>query len=812
MNEQTLRVLEWPKVRELLACQASWSGGKQLALSLLPSADPRQVERALDETGEALAWLDRGESLPLGGVTDISTLVARARAGGILDPGELLRVADFCQAVRRCRQFLLERAAVLPRLAQWIEELSDMSDLEKEIARCVDEQIGIRDSASPKLAALRRQVRSEQNRAREHLENLVRSAARYLQEPIITLRNGRFVLPVKAECRADVPGIVHDQSGSGATLFIEPLAVIEINNRVRELESRVREEEERILRELTGMVGASAPRLEAALTALAYLDLAEAKARLAAAMHAVRPRLVDGGIVELEAVRHPLLRGEVVPIDLRVGRDFQALVITGPNTGGKTVSIKTGGLAVLMAQSGLFVPARRAEISIFRKVFADIGDEQSIEQNLSTFSGHLRVIRDILEEADDATLVILDELGAGTDPVEGSTLAQAILEQLLARGSRILATTHLSTLKLFAHEHPQVANAAVSFDLDTLRPTYQLVIGIPGRSMALAIARRLGLPAEVVARAEELLGEVGVRLEDVVSGLESERRQAAEERREVERLRAELAALRSRQEEELRRLAALRREVQEKARRRVEEAVHRALLELNQMVGEARQRQRQGTAEEALAAAQRAREQVRQLARRVADTVSGLVPDLAEDDHPAQEAADTVAYLNAGVQRWTPRPGEQVRLRNGGQRGEIRSVDPDGTIEVQVGVFRLRVEAYELEPIPAQEELSAEKAEERAGARTSAAPSSLAGAVRRSISVELDLRGERVEEACAKLDKYLDQAVLAGLPWVRVIHGKGTGMLRQAVQQYLQKDPRVTRFRLGEPGEGGSGVTIAWLS
>lgn len=813
MNEQTLRVLEWPKVQELVAQRTSWSGGKARAQSLIPSTDNWEVERALEETAEALAWLDRGESLPLGGATDVSSLVTRARAGGILEPGELLQVADFGRAVRRCRQFLQERTETAPHLSEWAVELTDMSGLESEVARCVDEQVGIRDSASPKLSALRRQVRHEQNRARDHLENLVRSAGRFLQEPIVTLRNGRFVLPVKSEHRADVPGIVHDQSGSGATLFIEPLAVVEINNRVRELESQVREEEERILRELTSLVGSYANRLEAGLRALSHLDLVEAKARLAADTHAVRPQLVDGGVIELQAVRHPLLRGEVVPVDLRVGREFQALVITGPNTGGKTVSVKTGGLAVLMAQAGLFVPAKRAEFSVFAKVFADIGDEQSIEQSLSTFSGHLRVIREILAEADEGTLVILDELGAGTDPVEGSTLAQAILERLLAQGSRILATTHLSALKLFAYEHPQVENASVSFDLDTLQPTYHLVIGIPGRSMALAIARRLGIPANVVSRAEALVGETGLRLEDVVSALEAERRQATDERREVERLREELAGLRSRHEKELRRVAALRRELQEQARRQVDEALRRALLELNELVGEARQRQRQARAEEALEAAQTARDMARQLAQKAAATVARLLPEVGENERwVAQADGNSEADQVLGVRRWKPKPGELVRLRAGGQKGEIRSIDPAGTVEVQVGVFRMRVKADELESVQPSSESEARRPEEKPAVTGVSGMASDLAAACKSISVELDLRGERVEAACAKLDKYLDQAVLAGLPWVRVIHGKGTGMLRQAVQQYLQQDRRVSRFRLGEPGEGGSGVTIAWLA
>ncbi|HHV54914.1 MAG TPA: endonuclease MutS2 [Firmicutes bacterium] len=816
MNDNTLRVLEWQKVREMLAARAAWSGGKELALALVPSSDRDEVREALEETAEAWGWLNQGKSLPLGGAADIRPLLARARLGGVLEPSELLAVGDCARAMRRCRAFLEGLGGAAPRLSRFTGELSDTLPLEEEIARCIDEQVGVRDSASERLGALRREVRREQSRAREYLETFARTHAQLLQEPIVTLRNGRFVLPVRSECRSQVPGIIHDQSGSGATLFIEPLGAVTINNRVRELEAMEEEEVERILRHLSGRVGVWAPRLEAGLQVLARLDLVEAKARLALDQEAVCPQLVEGGVVELIGARHPLLRGEVVPIDLRVGRPFRALLVTGPNTGGKTVSVKTAGLLVLMAQAGLFVPAKRAEISVFQQVFADIGDEQSIEQSLSTFSGHLRVIREILERANPATLVILDELGAGTDPVEGAALAQAVLEVLLERGARVVATTHLGSLKLFAYEHPEIENAAVTFDLETLRPTYHLVMGAPGRSMALAIARRLGLPEEVITRAARLVGETGLRLEDVVSDLESERQQVREERLRLERARVEAEELKERYAEEVARVESLRRELTARGERQLEAALRRALEELNELVGTARRRLREEVrAETAVQAVEEARKKAREAGEKLVTGIAGalpgpVAPGLALSGQQEGDGEGTPSGPVV-VRRRPLQAGDRVRLRRTGQEGVVRSTGGAGEaeIEVQVGVIRLHVGRDEVEPVDAlPSEAGVKEPEKTGGAQVYAQ----ARAARQTLPVELDLRGERVEEALLRVDRFLDQAVLAGLPWVRLIHGKGTGALRQAVHQCLQQDRRVARFRLGEPGEGGSGVTVAWLA
>lgn len=857
----TVRMLEWPKIQARLAARTSWSRSRAAALALMPSSDPQEVESRLQETAEALTWLRLSLALPLGGASDISPLLGRVRRGASLQPEELIAVADAARACRRCRQFMEERREQAPALAGVAQALSDLRQLEEAIERAIDREVGIRDTASAKLSQLRAQIRRQEARIRQHLDSLIASGASFLQEALVTIRDGRFVVPVKAEQRSQVPGIVHDQSGSGATLFVEPLAVVEMNNDLRQLRSQAREEEERILAELSQMVRAQADRLEVGLEALAVLDLAQAKGLLALDMQAVAPQIETGaeGRLEVEGARHPLLTGDVVPIDLVLGDRYFGLVITGPNTGGKTVTLKTAGLLVLMVQAGLYPPARVARLSVFSRVFADIGDEQSIEQNLSTFSAHLRVIRQIVSEADDKSLVLLDELGAGTDPVEGAALAQAILEQLLDRSCRVIATTHLGALKEFAYVHPRAQNASVTFDEKTLQPTYHLVLGVPGSSNALSIAHRLGLPESITQRASELLGHEQVHLEDVVRGLSAERQQAAAERQRWQAAREELAALRQQYVQELEQVQQLRRELQQKATRQVESAVSRALAELDQLVGQARhqveqERQRlrqeaqrcpaQGESAPGAAAAwenvvhqvDQVRELVRswrgeggkrqveayapvlQKARQQLDQAPRLMPggDVTVAEAAVGAGGDTGE--DAAGQPWPPPAGTRVRLRGSGVEAVVRSEPAaDGRVEVQAGVMRLRLPLEEIQPWPATKAASAGG---QGGSRpmVSAATPARAGTglgvaspVGHDVPLQLDLRGVRAEEAIERLDKYLDQAVLADLPWVRIIHGKGTGALRAVVTERLSQDRRVQRFRLGEPQEGGSGVTVAWL-
>jgi len=786
MEAKYLHTLEYPKILERLAQHTSFAAGRELALALQPATDASEVRRRQEETSEARALQDVRPDLSLGGARDVRPLLGRARVGAMLLPPDFLEIRQTLLSARTLKRSITRLGSQFPhlaRLAQWLEECTDLVN---EVERCINDRGEVQDAASPTLARIRGELSVARDRLMERLQRLIGSAevGPHLQEALITQRSGRYVIPIRAEAKSRVPGIVHDQSGSGATVFIEPLATVELNNRWRELELEEQHEIERILAALTAQVAENGDLIERTVEILAQLDLAFAKGRYSYELRAVAPRLWEAGRppgeprppapLSLLKARHPLLAPEtVVPIDVWLGSDFRVLVITGPNTGGKTVALKTVGLLALMHQAGLHLPADADSIlPVFNGVYADIGDEQSIEQSLSTFSSHMSTIIGILRRAGPGSLVLLDELGAGTDPVEGSALAQAIIRTLLSRDLLAVGTTHYSELKLFAYATPGVSNASVEFDLETLSPTYELTIGLPGRSNALAIASRLGLPQELVQEATTL-----VRAED----------------READALLGEIKQAREEAQEAL----GWARQVQAEA-----ETLRQALARELATIDETRRQ----AVDEARAQAQRELGAVRAELRSIS---AGLVTETLTQDW-LRQASERVRLLEKEVRPAPalakPAPpggplglGDTVLVTSLGQTGELVGLAGDEA-EVRVGSFRLRTRRGELE---LRHRAASELQPEPLGPRVATAPSP---------GLELDLRGQRVEEALPRLEKYVDNAYLAGLPYVRIIHGKGTGTLRQVVRDALAQNPLVASYRAGEREEGGDGVTVAQLA
>lgn len=782
MDEKTLRTLEFDRIVEMLAGRASTGEGKRLAESLRPVADPEEAGRLLAETDEAAAVLRLKGTPPLGGIRSIRPLLRRAAVGSTLEAAELVDVASTVGAGRRLKRFLaaVHKDHPLPLLSDLFEPIADLKELEDAIFHCIDEQGQVLDRASDRLARIRRERQAGEARVKDVLERMIRSSSvrAMLQDVLVTMRGDRYVIPVKQEYRARFGGIVHDQSASGATLFIEPEQVVPLNNRLRELMLEERREIERILQELTGRVAERAEELAGNIERLARIDFAFAKALLAADMKAARPAVNSRGFIRLRKARHPLLGSRAVPLDVELGGAFRTLIITGPNTGGKTVALKTVGLLALMAASGLFVPAEDgSECAVFDAVHADIGDEQSIEQNLSTFSSHMTNIISILARLTPSSLVLLDELGAGTDPSEGSSLAIAILDHVHRLGCRTVATTHYSELKAYAYEREGMINASMEFDVETLTPTYRLLVGVPGRSNAFAIARRLGLPEPIVSHAERMIGEEDRRVESMIESLEESRIGAEEERRKAERLRAELEEAKRQLEEERAELRRRRDDLLAQAKREAEAAVERARREAEAVIADLRRM--------ALEEGASIKEHRLIAARRRLDEAAGLAD--AGTDRPAGKAPP------ARVE-----PGDEVFVRSLNRKGFVVETG-DGEAVVQLGIIKMKVDLSDLEPVSAP-----------AADRTAAAAGG--ASLRRTrddrLPLELDIRGKTLDESVLEVDRFLDEAYLAGVGQAYIIHGKGTGALRAGIQHYLKQHKLVKRFRLGEYGEGGSGVTV----
>ncbi|MHA6485304.1 endonuclease MutS2 [Paenibacillus sp. strain BS8-2] len=791
MDSKILTTLEFPKIIDKLTKHASTSLGKRIADALQPVTELEAVKTLLQATEEAYAADRLKGSAPFGGVVDITASLHRARIGGTLNPAELLDIASTSRGSRRVKRHVenIHDEHQIPMLSSIASGIAEHKQLEDAILACIDENAEVLDQASTELASIRRELRSGEGRIREKLENMIRSSSvqKMLQDTLITLRNDRYVIPVKQEYRGSFGGIVHDQSGSGATLFIEPEAIVAMNNKLRETRAAEIREIEKILQKLTAQAAEHAEELLIDLELLGDLDFAFAKARLAHEMKATQPRMNDRGFLKLKRGRHPLIdKSKVVPLDVELGNQYSAIIVTGPNTGGKTVSLKTVGLLSLMAMSGLFVPAEEgSQLCVFDAIYADIGDEQSIEQSLSTFSSHLTNIIRILGSLTAKSLVLLDELGAGTDPAEGSALAIAILEHIHARGSRIIATTHYSELKAYAYNRKSVINASMEFDIATLSPTYRLLVGVPGRSNAFAIAERLGLQRAIIDHARGEVSEEDLRVENMIASLEENRISAESERQSAEVLRKQMEALRAKHEEE---------------QLRFEEQKEKLLLKAQE---EARQ---------TIAKAKREAEEIIADLRKLAMEEGASVKEhkLIEAKRKLDEAAPQAqTKKNKGSSAGKPAiigPGDEVMVYSLNQKGSVLEVHgTDAT--VQLGIMKMKVALDDMELLkPKQTQLSGKGAQPKQNGGAS-----LNRTRDDNVKMELDLRGESLEEAIMEVDRFLDETFLSGFGQVYIIHGKGTGILRTGIQQYLRKHSHVKSFRNGNYGEGGIGVTVAEL-
>jgi DNA mismatch repair protein MutS2 len=817
MNPHSLRVLEYEAIRERVVELASCALGQERARAMEPSTHEDQVRRLQMETTEAVRLLDMSGGVPLGGIHDIRPAIRAASVEGLLEPPVLLEVADTAAAGRKLKVYLLQRGEPAPTLAELAGRIGEFPLLEGEIYNAISEQAEVRDDASPALSRLRKEVRVARARMMDRLNSVIRGPAYrdMLQDPIITTREGRYCIPVKSEYRVQFGGLVHDQSASGATVFMEPTAVVELGNELRQVEIRERQEVERVLRALTAVVGRFADGLTEAVATLAELDFLFARGRLSHAMDASEPQIDGSGFVGLRRARHPLLTGPVVPIDLDLGRESTVIVITGPNTGGKTVSLKTVGLLALMAQSGLHLPADSGStMPVFRGVYADIGDEQSIQQSLSTFSGHITNIAQILKEVEvtgPRSLVLLDEVGAGTDPAEGAALAKSILQHLLVKGTRTIGTTHYGELKEFAYSTPGVENASVEFDMETLRPTYRLMVGIPGTSNAFAIAARLGLPEPLVQAARGMIGTDRAVLSDVIQRLTEDQRSTEVDLRKASQAAREVEEKRDQYDRELRQLRADRVDTLQRARTEAAEIVRGARREMDRIQEELRRLEkeaRRAAAEPGNAAGlQRLRDQ--------AQTASGRLEERAEAVQ-ARAAAEPVAQAPAEPPLQTdarpPAVGDLVWVSGLNQRGTLLSLT-DGKAQVQIGAMRMTVPHETLRRIVTPRVAAGVGAARGVSAPTGAgsAYSDIRVRARASISPEVQLLGMRAEEARSHLDDYVDQACLAGLSPVRIVHGRGTGALKRMVWEYLKEHPNVASFSHPGEEEGGTAVTIAEL-
>lgn len=781
MDERNLKRLEYHKIVALLQESTTFNISRELAGELKPLKNLQLITDKLKETTEAKEILRREPDLPLGGLRDIRRLLRKALVGGVLEPSELMEVGDTLFALRRLKTFFKDKQENYPIISELTGRLTALRELEDRIRECITPGAEVADNASPELRRLRGGIRSIQASLKEKMDAIIRSAdnQKYLQDAIITMRSDRYVVPVKQEYRSQFPGIIHDQSASGATLFIEPMAIVERNNELRRLMLEEKQEIVKILTQLTDSVKAYHDDISDSVQTAGEIDLIFAKGKLSHKMDGGEPKVNNNNYINFIGARHPLLGAKAVPISVHLGREFDIIVITGPNTGGKTVALKTAGLLTLMAQSGLHISAEPgSETGVFEKVCADIGDEQSIEQSLSTFSSHMINIINILGQVNSKSLVLMDELGAGTDPTEGAALAMSILDYLHSKKVKVIATTHYSELKAFAFNRQGVENASVEFDIETLRPTYKLNIGQPGHSSAFEIARRLGLEENIINVAKESLSGEDIQVTDLIRQLESNRRNAEIDRSEASQLRKEMQRLKEEYDQKLKDLSVRRSEVMEKARQEAYEYRRKARLEAEELIKEIKDAVVRGASQQNLTAAQNAKSKLKQLGNEEKD----LEQDTYYGDIPRKI-----------------RKGQEVFLPKYNQQGiALADSDNTGNTPVQVGVMKITVPLSELR-------LNKEKSSTETGG-----PKVMAEKARH-IGTEIDLRGMTVDEAMESVEKYLDDAYLAGLPKAYIIHGKGTGALRKAITGLLSGHRFVKSHRLGEYGEGGMGVTVVEL-
>lgn len=790
MNQKALKTLEYNKIIEKLAEFAGSSLAKEACRNLEPSTDLYEIQSSQRETKDALSRIYQKGAVSFSGIHDIRSSIKRLEIGAIISIPELLsicRLLEICNRVKAYARGETENSTA-DSLENMFQALRPLTPVAAEIRRCIATEEELNDDASPALFRIRRSMRQINDKVHSQLQSMVNGSSRtYLQDAVVTMRNGRYCIPVKAEYRGQVPGMIHDQSQTGSTLFVEPMAVIKLNNDLRELELKEEKEIEVILANLSAMCGEETEVLKDDLTLLTRLDFIFAKAQLARSMNATEPVFNQEGRIVIKKGRHPLLdRKKVVPIDIRLGTDFELLIITGPNTGGKTVSLKTVGLFTLMGQAGLHIPAfDHSQLSVFENVFADIGDEQSIEQSLSTFSAHMTNTVSILEEANDRSLVLFDELGAGTDPTEGAALAIAILQDLHRRGARVMATTHYSELKVFALSTPGVENGCCEFDVETLRPTYRLLIGVPGKSNAFAISQKLGLSGDIIEEARTHLTEQDENFEDLLTDLEHKRVTIEQEREEINRYKEEIRQLKQRLESKQEKLDLSRenilRDANEQARAILQEAKDYADTTIRNF-------QKYGKASNVSA------KQMEQERGSLREKMSKVEKNLALKTEPEKKSRKVLTSKDLHI-------GDGVKVLSLNLKGTVSSMpDVKGNLFVQMGILRSQVNIKDLEKLD-DTVITASGLNKTGSGKIKMSKSA-------SISTEINLLGKTVDEAIAELDKYLDDAYIAHLSSVRIVHGKGTGALRKGVHNYLRRQKHVKSYRLGEFGEGDAGVTI----
>lgn len=787
MNTKVLKTLEYHKIIDRLTELAGSVLGKELCKNLLPSSDIEEIRMLQAETSLALAMLYQKGHVSFSGITDIRGSLKRLEVGSILGPSELLAICHLLEVCSRVKAYSRKENtdAEPSALDVMFDALQPLTPVANEIRRCLPSEEEVSDDASPTLRSIRRAMRQMNDKVHAQLNSMVNGSSRtYLQDAVITMRNGRYCLPVKAEYRGQVQGMIHDQSSTGSTLFIEPMAVIKLNNELRELEIREEKEIEVILANLSGQAGAELEALESDLTLLTKLDFIFARAQLSKSYNGSEPVLNDKGIINIKKGRHPLLdKKKVVPIDIRLGKEFDQLIITGPNTGGKTVSLKTVGLFTLMGQSGLHIPAfDQSELAVFEEVFADIGDEQSIEQSLSTFSAHMTNIVSILNEANERSLVLFDELCAGTDPTEGAALAISVLSNLHRAGIRTMATTHYSELKVYALSTPGVENGCCEFNVETLCPTYRLLIGIPGKSNAFAISAKLGLSEYIIEEARGQLSQQDEDFESLISDLETSRVTIEREREEINHYKDEIERLKKRLERKQETLDASRERILREANEQAHAILREAKEYADTTIKNFNKFGKQGIDS-------RAMEQERSRLREKMSSVEKNMT-LKAQRAPSKELQPKDLHL-----------GDSVRVLSMNLKGIVSTLpDAKGNLFVQMGILRSQVNIKDLEKIADIEAATPYKRQTGSG--------KIRMSKSASVGIEINLLGKTTDEAIAELDKYLDDAYLSHMPSVRIVHGKGTGALRKAVHNYLRRQKHVESYRLGEFGEGDAGVTI----
>ncbi|MGX4669850.1 endonuclease MutS2 [Cerasibacillus sp. JNUCC 74] len=779
MNERMLRVLEFDKIIERLTSYAETTIGKELTKQVKPSINIEEVKQLQKETDEAVHVQRLNKTLPLGGIVDIRTSIKRAAIGGVLSTTECMDVSSTIYGGRRAKAFIENLEEDLPIIRSFVEQIAPLRELEQQINSCIDDHGHIMDSASEKLRGIRSSIRMLESRVRDRLDSFIKTQANKLSDTIITIRNDRYVLPVKQEYRGTIGGIVHDQSASGQTLFMEPKAVVDLNNQLQEATAKEKQEMNRILRDLSAQIANEEIHLEQNVQVLAKLDGMFARAKLGQSMKASMPKINNNGIINMKQARHPLIDpNQVVANDIEIGKEFTAIVITGPNTGGKTVTLKMVGLCTLMAQAGLQVPAQDGcELAVFKHVYADIGDEQSIEQNLSTFSSHMTTIVEILRHIDEDTLVLFDELGSGTDPQEGAALAMAILDEVIHRQARVIATTHYPELKAYGYNRKQVVNASVEFDVQTLRPTYRLLLGVPGRSNAFEISKRLGLPDRLIEQATSYIGMDSKSVENMITSLEKSQINAEKEYKKAHELLIEAEKIHRDLQAAWNQWENKRELLYKRAEEKAAKAIEKAREEAEIIVGELRNMKTDAKWKE--------HEWIK--AKKMLDAAE-----------PKLTAQQTGNQRDKKQRQQELHPGDEVKLLTANQQGSVLEKINDKEYLVQVGIMKVKVNRKDLQYIGKQQE-------------TYHQPITTIKGANYHVKTEIDLRGERVEDALLKLEKYIDDVLLAGYSRVSIIHGKGTGALRKGVQEYVKQHPRIADSRPGESGEGGSGVTVIRL-